>query len=450
MGNSGFIKIIVATVTLMVIVAVSGCASYGVVENQQKLTAATPTLKQHQSLSGKERINDITVILAFSGGGSRAAALSYGVLKQLDSTSLGKQGRTLLDEVDNISAVSGGSITAAYYGLVGKNIFNGYLESFLYQDNERLIVRKASSLSHLSSSKGRSESAIEYFDELLFNGSQIKQFSESGGPNIIINSSDLGRGVRLSFTPEYFGLLCSDVKAFPVARAVVASSAVPLLFNPIVVQNYAGCSEGTPQWLLEAKKRLAKDDEMSLVIEKLETLTDKENRKYIHLVDGGITDNLGLRAIYETVELAGGAVALQRQSQRQYPQTVLVISVDASTEPQPSMDTSLEEPGVTESITAITDIQIHRYNAATLKLFESKLNEWAMSVSTTTRKVTPHFVKLRLQDLTDQAEKEYFNNIPTSLSLTQEQADKLIKKAGELLTENKEFKEALKALENSH
>ena len=446
MDNSGFIKIVVATVTLMVMVTVSGCASYGVVENQQKLTAATPTLKQHQSLSGKERINDITVILAFSGGGSRAAALSYGVLKQLDSTSLGEQGRTLLDEVDNISAVSGGSITAAYYGLVGKDIFSGYLKSFLYQDNERLIVRKAASLSHLSSSKGRSESAIEYFDDLLFNGSKIKHFSENEGPNIIINSSDLGRGVRLSFTPEYFGLLCSDVNAFPIARAVVASSAVPLLFNPIVVQNYSGCNDGTPQWLLAAKKRLANDDEMSLVIKKLETLTDKENRKYIHLVDGGITDNLGLRAIYETVELAGGAVALQKQAQRQYPQRVLVISVDASTEPQPAMDTSLEEPSVAESITAITDIQIHRYNAATLKLFESKLNEWAISVSTGERKVTPHFVKLSLKDLTDKTEMEYFNNIPTSLSLSKEQADRLIKKAGQLLAENNTFKDFLRSI----
>lgn len=416
---------------------ISACTSYGVIENTEKLSVNELSLNTQRE---RARINEneATIILAFSGGGSRAAALSFGVLQALESIKVSND-KTLLDEIDIISAVSGGSITAAYYGLNGKRIFSEYREKFLYQDNESRIVRKASSLSHLSSNKGRSEAAIEYFDQQLFSGAQISQLTQGTGPNIILNSSDLGRGVRLSFTPEYFDLLCSDVSVFPISRAVVASAAVPLLFNPIVVRNYQGCGQGVPGWLKRAKARLANDEEMSLVIKKLETLTDKNNRQYIHLVDGGITDNLGLRAIYETVELAGGAEALSSNRNKDYPEAAIVIVVDASTEPQPKMDTSLEEPSLSESINAVTDIQIHRYNAATLKLFESKLEEWATSISTTQNKVTPYFVKLRLQDLSDPEEKAYFNNIPTSFTLQQDQVDKLINKGSQLLTDNHDF-----------
>ena len=71
--------------------------------------------------AGGSRSNELLLILAFSGGGTRAAAFAYGVLEELAATPvvLGGRPRRLLDEVDLISAVSGGSFTAAYYGLYG-------------------------------------------------------------------------------------------------------------------------------------------------------------------------------------------------------------------------------------------------------------------------------------------------------------------------------------------
>src|SRR6267378_5365142 len=77
--------------------------------------------------------DDLFLMLAFSGGGMRAAALEYGVLEELARTGVGAPGerRRLLDEVDLISSVSGGSFTAAYYAIWGDRIFSDFEPQFL-------------------------------------------------------------------------------------------------------------------------------------------------------------------------------------------------------------------------------------------------------------------------------------------------------------------------------
>jgi NTE family protein len=73
------------------------------------------------------------LLVSFSGGGTRASALAYGVLQELRDTQVGVGGERerLLDEIDVISSVSGGSFTSAYYGLYGDRIFEDFEERFL-------------------------------------------------------------------------------------------------------------------------------------------------------------------------------------------------------------------------------------------------------------------------------------------------------------------------------
>jgi predicted acylesterase/phospholipase RssA len=68
------------------------------------------------------------VIVTFSGGGTRAAALAYGVMEALRDARVTWQGRrvALLDEVDVISSISGGSFPAAYYALRGAKTFDEF------------------------------------------------------------------------------------------------------------------------------------------------------------------------------------------------------------------------------------------------------------------------------------------------------------------------------------
>ena len=266
----------------------------------------------------------------------------------------------------------------------------------------------------------------------------------AGGPLILINASDLGYGVRFSFVQEYFDLLCSDIATFPVARAVTASSAVPLVFHPVVVQNYHHCKrEGKPEWLLAAVERVADDPELIQVVKGLETYYEEDRRKYAHFVDGGITDNLGLRAIYEVIEVTGGAVTYYKEVGVKPPRYGVVISVNASTDPESAMDMSNEQPSIAETISAMSNVQLHRYNDATLDVMQDILKDWTEALSTPERQVTPYFVQIGFSDIEQSEVRRFFNQIPTSFSLTEEQVDKLIEAGHELLRNNPDYQRLL-------
>ena len=62
-----------------------------------------------ENIDSRGNSDSLFVILTFSGGGTRAASLAFGVLEKLADTTIEWEGRRcrLLDEVDVISSVSG-------------------------------------------------------------------------------------------------------------------------------------------------------------------------------------------------------------------------------------------------------------------------------------------------------------------------------------------------------
>jgi len=169
------------------------------------------------------------MLLAFSGGGTRAAALAYGVLEAMRDTTVILDGepQRLLDEIDAISSVSGGSFTAAYFGLHGDGIFTGFEKDFLRSDVSGELMHGLFDPGLWFSTGGRTEMAVAYYEDKVFKGATFADLQRREGPLIVINATDLGRGVRFSFLQDYFDLLCSDLSSFRIARAVAASSAVP-------------------------------------------------------------------------------------------------------------------------------------------------------------------------------------------------------------------------------
>lgn len=428
-------------------VLISGCASYGAVKNiPLKAAPATRTYSlKSWSQDLNKRPNEIQIALAFSGGGTRAAAFSYGVLKALRDRKVSIAGRTarLLDEVDSITSVSGGSFTAAYYGLHGERIFDDFETVFLRRDVEGALKAALFNPFNWFRTTGRTERAIEYYDENIFRGATFSEMAQENRPLIVINATDLAHGVRFSFLQEYFSLLCSDLGSFPVARAVAASSAVPVLFNPVVVENYPDCSSVlSTQWLSEMRRRAAGDERLTQLVEGLATYFDKKKRKYAHLVDGGIADNLGLLAGFDFIEALGGPKQYLKKLGRTAPRYSVVIAVDASTTPETAMDASTRQPSLIETVNAMSDIQLHRYNVETLELAKETLANWARELSTPQRPVRTYFIQLTFRDIPPER-RRFFNQIATSFVLTEEQIDALIAAGGELLQKNAEFQRLL-------
>jgi len=371
--------------------------------------------------------------------------MAYGVMQELRDTVIAVNGesRRLLDEVDTISSVSGGSFTSAYYGLHGDGIFETFEDKFLRFDMDKHLVYGIFNPILWFDSKGRTDMAVDYYQKQVFHGATFADMMHSGLPLIVINASDLAYGIRFSFVQEYFNLLCSDLASFPVARAVAASSAVPVIFSPVVLQNYSGCSDGDIDWLAAAKARSGDDAELEMLSFGLETYANKDQRKFVHLVDGGITDNTGLRAAYDIIEILGGSKTYLELTRKATPSQFVVIAVNASTDPMFDMDESNEAPSMATSMNAVSGVQLHRYNAATIELLKNSLETWTQDVSTPDQTVTPYFIEVSFEDIRAPEVRRFLNKIPTAFSLSDEQVDTLIESGRDLLRNNPVFQQLL-------
>ena len=155
--------------------------------------------------------------LTFSGGGTRAAALSYGILGALARTEVMVEGRRrrLLDEVDIISSVSGGSFTAGYYGLFGDRIFEEFEERFLKKNiDKKLRLRLFSPVNWFrlgSRNFARSDLAAKYYDKHIFEGATFGLIIARGGPGVVINATDMVLGSQFGFTQAQFDWICSNL-----------------------------------------------------------------------------------------------------------------------------------------------------------------------------------------------------------------------------------------------
>ena len=205
-------------------------------------------------------------VLAFSGGGTRAAAFSYGVLEKLRDTPVpaGEPSARLLDLVDVITSVSAGSYTAAYYGLFGDRIFDDFRNRFLYRNwqGELLgLLRRPEHLLAIASRRyNRSDLVAAYLNRTLLDGKTFADMSPAGLPMVILNASNLNNATTFFFIQPQFDFLCSDLSTYPVANAVMASGEVSGPFAPMALRNYSACPQRQQPWVAQS---LAHDDLLS-------------------------------------------------------------------------------------------------------------------------------------------------------------------------------------------
>jgi NTE family protein len=97
------------------------------------------------NFSEGERDPSIMMAVMLSGGGARAAAFSYGVLAELQRSRFAWAGRetSLLEKVDLVGGVSGGSIVAAYLAVFGSDGLNKFEQDYLRQDFQDSLISHA-------------------------------------------------------------------------------------------------------------------------------------------------------------------------------------------------------------------------------------------------------------------------------------------------------------------
>ena len=441
-----------------------GCAHYPVNQPLKQVDPQSGYRGRNMGTPGKSE--NMLLFLTFSGGGTRAAALSYGVLEELRRTEVTIDGkkRRLLDEVDGISGVSGGSFTAGYYGLFGDRIFEDFESKFLKKNIQGALLLGV--LNPLNWGKlfsgmfGRSDLSAEYYDKHIFEGKTFGDIATRKGPMIVINATDMSYGTRIGFTQEAFDLICSDVSSFPVARAAAASSAVPMVLTPITLRNYAGtCGYKMPEGFEEMLKSRAVSERQFYLVNNVSAYLDSEKKPYIHLVDGGVADNLGLRAILDRVLIKGSAWESIRGTPREKVQKVIFMVVNAETEPDKKWDRNESIPPFGAMFSAYSGIAIERYNQETLALLKESVKSWANEIKTERCKggvvssepgscgdINFYVVEVKFDALRDETERMYFKTLPTSLNLSAEVVDKLRDVAHRILITSSEFQRLLKDL----
>ena len=174
---------------------------------------------------------------------------------------------------------------------------------------------------------------------------------------------------------------------------------------------------------------------------------DKVRHKYAQFVDGGITDNLGLRAMLDAIELVGGAKEYFKDIGIATPRRIAVISVNASADTPMGIGATSRAPSIENTLSAVTNIQLHRYNVATLQQTQQSLERWARELSTPERSVSQYFIRLSFEDVPEGPLRRFLNDIPTSFVLDNEQVDRLIAIGRELLRNNAEYRRLLASLQ---
>jgi NTE family protein len=419
------------------------------------------------------KMPETLMVLAFSGGGTRAAAFSYGVLEALRDIELiesgGKKIRAI-DQVNFITGVSGGSFTALAYGLHGEKLFDFYETDFLKRDVQgELIARAANPFNWTrlaSTGWGRSELAAELYDEILFKGATYGDLPIRNAPFVLASGTDISSGAGFAFDQDFFDYLCSDLYGVPLARAAASSSAVPFLLSPVTYNNYAGqCKFIEPDYLRYFDNSANAPRPAARLIKSMQDLKsyhDQKDNPYIHVVDGGLADNLAMRELLEFLEgleamqLAGLSTPFDGVKR------IIVVVVNSLSSPETPWNKSVNGPGSIDLLIKATGVPIDHYSyeeVETLKdtqarwnsmrkLRQSKLfttnKDPELAKIVNTPNIDLYAVNVAFNMLEDRAEYEYLNSLPTSFALSPEAVDRLRAAAKKIILSSPEVQNIMK------
>lgn len=333
------------------------------------------------------------ILVAISGGGSRAAALGWTVLRELGMFHYSAQGQTrsLIDDIGVVSSVSGGSVIAAHFALHGRQGLDRFAPDFLKPDNMRTLgLDAANPITWFRlgiTGSARVDVVEQLFDRQLFGNKTFADLNQRGKPFLILNATDMASGEVFAFTPRRFDDICSDLDKLPISVGVGASSAVPIAVSPVAIQNYSvqHCQgRTTPQWITSSLEgRFARyvnleGFRLARYANDLRLGNNSSRRiEYLYLLDGGLADNLAIHGLLETISSPYAApITVDSKSNLGENNTILeainagqikklaVIVINARADGSTDIYQTPSRPGIIDMIGSVTSIPINSATAS--------------------------------------------------------------------------------------
>lgn len=408
------------------------------------------------------------VLVAISGGGSRAAALGWVVLRELSTFRYTADGqtRTLTDDIGVVSSVSGGSVIAAHFALYGAQGLDRFASEFLEPDNMRTLGLDAANpitWSRLAIiGAARVDVVEQLFDKQLFKNKTFSELNQRDKPYLILNATDMASGEVFAFTPKRFDDICSDLDKEPISVGVGASSAVPIVLSPVAFQNYSAnhcVNRSTPQWIttkLNGRFAPYANLEEFKLARYANDLRHGQNsfRKidYLYLLDGGLADNLAIHGLLETIASpyaapitaspgSGSSTILQAINTGQI-KKLAVIVINARADPATAIYQTPSRPGVVGMVGSVTSVPIDSTTSSVNSQMEvllaqlnaaggggadnpqfAGLNVYAVQID---------FDQLRTSDPTQRGLRDKVKAIPTLWTITKDNRE-VIEQVGMML-----------------
>ena len=451
-----------------VILTLVGCAHY--VVNAEKTSNELRQEYRFKTEATGTNTNSLFICLIFSGGGTRAAAVSYGVLDKLKKTRITWKGveKSLLEEVDCISSVSGGSLTAAYYGLFGDRIFSDFRARFLEANIQGTLLRSLFNpvnwVRLASPYFSRIDLAAEYYDKAIFEGKTFDTLAQGNRrPFIILNATNLANGERFEFTQDQFDFLVSDLNSYPVGRAVAASSAFPFLVSPLTLKNYPHTHFTLPTDYQQGLDDYYTNRRRYYWARNQAMYANDAELPYLHLMDGGLGDNIGLRPIEAAYRRTSGFIRKLINDKEIEKFVVIVVNAHSMGKDTISKHESL--PGVFDVAYGTTTIAMDNYSVETVEVMKELRDERLKAqkniaacqkrldqcpgvpqIPKLAGDIDPYVIEVNFEAIPDPEQKKYFLGLPTSFYLEKDQVQALIDIGPQLLEQSPEFQKFIQGL----
>ena len=433
---------------LAALLFVAGCAGAHIENTPLQPGEANPDRRSIDPASPDRPV----ILMTFSGGGSRAAALAKAVLGEMAQTAYASvDGQHVLSEdIKLISSVSGGSVTAAWFGLHrGPGHWDGDLDGlrrdFLTEDNMAALeldaVNPITWLGLVTGRTTRIEALEALFNQRLYHGATLTALNQTGKPYIVLNATDMAGGETFAMVPRRFDDVCSNYDVLPVATAVAASAAFPILLTPVSFQDYSTDCKGqlrNAEWVridlsnpYTPHLNLAEYRDARYSNDLRHGPDSFRQIDYLDFLDGGLADNLGTQSLRAALIAPYDDANVLRAINEGKIRRLVVIVVNARSDKPNKLYQQAGEPGLVAQINAVTSVPIDANTANSETALSALLSEFAQAAAAAGRQakfggmavygITVDYDQIPADTPAHIALRNRAKNVPTSWTLTSEQ-----------------------------